>query len=376
MSDNARFPIASYCSSTGWGGLEMNVSRFLLWMQKRGWPVMLYAEPDSGIIAHAKQLAIPTQAVNHPSEVAAIWKSRAQAKQLASDGIRVLIIHQTRDLLLCSLAKKWSGGRMRLIFSQNMHLGNKRDMIHAWQYRAIDAFVSPLPILADQAKQQTVVPPEKIHIIPHGIELEMFANRMNRAEARHQLGLPQDATIIGIIGRLDPKKGQHIGIRALARLRAEQIKAHLLIVGESTVGEGNRYRQHLQNLVAELRLTESVHSRPYLTRPELAYGAMDIFVLTSQSETYGLVTIEAMTSGLPVIGTDAGGTVNIIEHERNGLRFPPDDDAALADGLARYLNDPIFAAKLAAQGKADAIARYSHVQQCERWEQLMRDLVR
>lgn len=353
----------------------MNVSRFLHWMQQRGWPVKLYAEPDSGIVTHARELSIPTTPIVHPSDFSALWQARALATLLAFDGVRVLIIHQTRDLLLCSMAKRWSGGKLHLIFSQNMHLGNKRDLIHAWQYRAIDAFVSPLPILAEQAKRQTVVPPEKIHVIPHGIELESFANRVDRIAARRELGLPIEATIFGIIGRLDPKKGQHIGIRALARLHANGLKAHLLIVGGSTIGEGDSYCRYLHTLVEELGLTSSVHFRPYLERPELAYGAMDFFVMTSLSETYGLVTIEAMTSGLPVIGTDAGGTIDIIDHEKNGLRFAPEDDSALADTLARYVNDPEFADKLAAQGKADALARYSHIGQCESWERLMREIV-
>jgi D-inositol-3-phosphate glycosyltransferase len=376
MTGESFFPIGSYCSSHGWGGLEMNVNRFLNWMRGRGWPVFLYADPESEIVPHARSLGVPVRGVHRANELSALWKAPALARLALSDGIRVLILHQSSDLLLCSLAKRWSGGRLKIIFSQNMHLGNKRDPIHAWQYRAIDAFVAPLPLLAEQARRQTVVSAEKIHVIPHGIEQDRFVNRPDRTEARRELGLPIDATIIGIIGRLDPKKGQHLGIRALARLHANGRRAHLLIVGDPTINEGDGYRNHLHNLVNELELGDYVHFRPYLLKPETAYGAMDIFVLTSQSETYGLVTIEAMTAGLPVIGTDSGGTVDLIAHEHNGLRFPPDDDTALAAMLTRYLNDPPMAAKLAAQGKKDALARYSHLQQCETWERLVRNIVR
>jgi glycosyltransferase involved in cell wall biosynthesis len=354
----------------------MNVSRFLLWMQQRGWPVMLYADPNSGIMSHAAQLGIPSRPFAKPSEMSALWRSRALTRLAAQDGVRVLILHQSPDTLVCSLAKHWSDGKLNLVFSQNMHLGNKRDLIHAWQYRQLDAFVSPLPILAKQARQQTVVSPERIHVIPHGIELAQFISRIDRFKARQELGLPLDATIIGTIGRLDPKKGQHVGIKALARLREDGLKAHLLIVGDSTVGAGDQYRLSLQEMVTQLGLAEFVHFRPYLDLPALAYGAMDIFVLTSQSETYGLVTIEAMASGLPVIGTDSGGTVDIIEHEHNGLRFPPDDASALASALERYLTDPSLTARFAAQAKADALARYSHIHQCESWERLLRTICR
>ncbi|PWB70940.1 hypothetical protein C3F09_08395 [candidate division GN15 bacterium] len=376
MTQRKLFPIASYCSSRGWGGLEMNVSRFLHWMQDRGWPVYLYADPDSGIMSQAAKMGLTARPFPKPSEVSALWQSHSLAKMALADGVRVLILHQSPDTLVCSLAKRWSRDRINLAFSQNMHLGNKRDLIHAWQYRTIDAFVSPLPILAEQAKRQTVVPPEKIYVIPHGIELEQFTHRLDRAEARRALNLPPDATIIGIIGRLDPKKAQHIGIRALARLHKRGLRPHLLIVGDSTIGEGDNYRLNLEKLVAESGLTEFVHFRPYQEWPELAYAAMDIFVLTSQSETYGLVTIEAMTSGLPVIGTDSGGTIDIIDHERTGLRYAPDDDSALAEALMRFLTDPALASKLAAQGKQDALAKYSHTKQCESWEQLLRTITR
>ncbi|MBI5266443.1 MAG: glycosyltransferase family 4 protein [candidate division Zixibacteria bacterium] len=375
MAANYLFPIGSYCSSHGWGGLEMNVSRFLSWMRGRGWPVFLYADPESEIVPHAESLNIPVRGVRCGSEVSALWKAPALAKLAGSDGVRVLIAHQSSDLLLCSMAKRWSGGRLKIIFSQNMHLGNKRDPIHAWQYRTIDAFVAPLPLLAEQARRQTVVPAEKIHIIPHGIEQNRFVSLPDRATARRELGLPIDATILGIIGRLDPKKGQHVGIRALGRLHAEGYRPHLLIVGDPTIGEGNAYRNHLHELVNKLGLEKYVHFRPYQDKAEVAYGAMDIFILTSQSETYGLVTIEAMTGGLPVIGTDSGGTIDLIAHERNGLRFPPDDDGALAAMLKRYLDDPPMAERLAAQGKKDALAQYSHEAQCAAWEGLMRGMV-
>ena len=374
MTDRRLFPIGSYCSSTGWVGLEMNVSSFLCWMQQRGWPVFLYAAPDSGIMSHAAEIGIPSRPFSRPSELTAIWRSRALARIARADGVRVMLLHQSSDTLVCSLAKRWSGGKLKLAFSQNMHLGNKRDVLHAWQYQQLDAFVSPLPVLAKQAAQQTVVPADKIHVIPHGIELNRFTDRIDRSEARTKLGLTTDATVIGIIGRLDPKKGQHVGINALARLHKLEIRAHLLIVGDSTLGAGDQYRQMLQEMVAQTGLTEFVHFHPYLEQPELAYSAVDIFALTSQSETYGLVTIEAMTSGLPVIGTDSGGTADIIEHKRNGLLFPPNNDAALASTLARYINDHSFAAKLAAQGKQDALARYSHTQQCESWERLFQQL--
>jgi D-inositol-3-phosphate glycosyltransferase len=375
MTDQPRFTIGSYCSSIVWGGLEMNVVRFLVWMRERGWPVVLYANPDTVLAEKARELKIPLRGIRVPSELSALWKARHLCRLIEMDKTRVMIMHQSRDLLVCSMAGRYAGSKLKLIYSQNMHLGNKRDPIHAFQYRRLDAFVAPLPILAEQAKKQTVVPTERIHIIPHGIELDQFTSRENRTESRRKLSLPQDVPILGIIGRLDPKKGQLTGVKALARLRASGHNCHLLIVGNSTLNEGDAYAAAVRNTVKESGLTDYVHFRPHQEQPQVAYGAMDIFALTSQSETYGLVTIEAMASGLPVIGTDSGGTIDIIDHEKTGLRVPFEDDAALASAVARLIDDPIYAARLAAQGKQDALAKYSHHTQCERWESLLRAVV-
>jgi D-inositol-3-phosphate glycosyltransferase len=374
MTSSHFFPIGSCCSSTVWGGLEMNVLRFLMWMRERGWPVFLYANPDTVLAQHAFEASIPVRGVKVTSELSALLEAGKLARLIDTDHVSHLILHQSRDLLVCALAKRRSGRDLKLIFSQNMHLGNKRDLLHAWQYRRLDAFVAPLPILAEQARKQTVVPPEKIKIIPHGIDQSKFATRLEQRFCRLELGLPVDAQIIGIIGRLDPKKGQHTGIKALGRCHEKGFRAHLLIVGNPTLHENDKYEGELHTLVSQHHLEEFVHFRPYVEKPEVAYGAMDIFVLPSHSETYGLVTIEAMTCGLPVIGTDSGGTIDLIDDKKSGLRFPYDDDAALADRLMQFLGDASYAAKLAAQGRADALARYSHVKQCESWENLLRFL--
>ncbi len=375
MKDQPTFPIGSYCSSTAWGGLELNVLRFLNWMRQRGWPVFLYANPDTKLAERARtEYRVPTRDLRITSTLSAICHGGKLAQLARADHVSHLIFHQSRDVLVCAVAKQRSGDKLKLIFSQNMHLGNKRDLLHVWQYRKLDAFVAPLPILAEQARRNTRVPLSRIHIIPHGIDQSKFIEKRDKLSSRRALDLPAEGTLIGTIGRLDPKRGQHVGIRALSRCHEQGCRAHLLIVGDPTRNESDIYEQELRTLVRECHLEPFVHFRPFLEYPEIAYSAMDIFLLTSLSETYGLVTIEAMTCGLPVIGTDSGGTIDLIDDLKNGLRFPPGDDQALADRLLKYLKEPAYAAKLAAQGRADALAKYSHVTQCESWERLLRSL--
>jgi glycosyltransferase involved in cell wall biosynthesis len=127
-------------------------------------------------------------------------------------------------------------------------------------------------------------------------------------------------------------------------------------------------------MVDEFELQDFVHFRPHEEETEYAYAAFDIFVLASQSETYGMVTVEALASGLPVIGTADGGTLSLITPEVNGLLFTPDDSADLTEKLLQVIEDPAFAANLAMKAEIDAIEKYSHIAQCERWEKIFSEL--
>ncbi|HOD66534.1 MAG TPA: glycosyltransferase family 4 protein [candidate division Zixibacteria bacterium] len=375
MAADETFPIASYCSSQAWGGLEMNVLRFLHWMRGRGWPAVLFARPGSPLLTWAAAWGLPARALQSRSKASDLLGARTLARMAAADSARVLILHQSRDLLMAVLTKIHTGNRLKVVYQQHMHIaGDKRDLLHAWQYRRLDAFVAPAPSLARQVAERTPIRPERLHVIPLGLEADRFLRKPPRSQARRQLGLPLDVPLAGIIGRLDPKKGQHVAIKALRRVHETGRPLHLLVVGAPTRGEHADYEAHLHRLADDLGLAPFVHFRSHLDEPATAYAAMDIFILASQSETYGMVTIEAMASELAVAGTDAGGTVDLIAHERNGLRFPPGDESACAAAVIRFLADPHFAGRMAAQARRDVLANFTHDRQCAQWETLLRGL--
>jgi len=372
----AVFPIASLCTSTAWGGMEMNIVRFLRWMKQRGWPTFLYGRPETPMYRHAGAAEIAVRPVATTSRYGSPISAYQTARQLDRDQIRAMIVHQSRDMLLGTMTRRLSKSKPIYLFYQHMHIGGDRcDFYHAWLYRQLTAFVTPIPILADQVRARTVVPEERLHIIARGIELDRFAHQGDtRTQARAALAVPAEPPLLGLIGRVDPQKGQLSAIRALKRVHETGRNLHLVLVGAKTHGEETGYEEEVRAEVTRLGLADSVHFRDYLREPELAFAALDYFVMASRSETYGMVTIEAMASGLPILGTAAGGTQNLISHETNGLLYPPEDDRALADGLMRYLDDPAFAAAMGAQAKEDAHRRFAHIRQCEAWEHLLRHL--
>ncbi|MFZ1731786.1 MAG: glycosyltransferase family 4 protein [Bacteroidota bacterium] len=372
--------IAICCTTQSLGGIELNVLRLAAWMTARGHRCLLIASEGSPLHKRAVDEGYPVLALASHSRYNVLTEARQLARHLTEQKIGTLILNVSRDLLLGVLTKRASKKAIALVHTQHMQFGHaKKDPIHRWQYKQLDAWISPLASLAEQTCRMTHVAKEKIHIIPFGIELSPLLNAPQKALAREALQLPADVFIAGVVGRLDRGKGQEYLIRAAAHLRADGKDIHLLIIGEETRGEEQGYERRLHSLVKELHMKDHVHFRGFIQDVRLAYAAMDVFTLTSLSETYGMVTIEAMAAGCPVIATNSGGTPDLVgtsSFSGNGkgstaLLVAPADTTALAEALERLMDDAAFAALLGENGRAYARRSFSHEAQCATIEELI-----
>ncbi|MBB4601467.1 glycosyltransferase involved in cell wall biosynthesis [Hymenobacter luteus] len=375
----AVFPISLLCLSNSWGGLELNTVRFADWMRQRGWPVQTITLANSPIATRAAELSLPLATLHNPWKAADMPAARRLADLLRGFGTRVLIITRNGDLGLAVLCKTFRLPQLRLVYQQHMQLGlAKRGLLHTLRYRALDAWLSPLPGLARQVLEKTRLAAEKLHVVPLGIELEKFAQPgFSQAEARQQLGLilPDGVVLLGLIGRFDDGKGQDFVVEALGKMREKHPQLQVLFVGEPTRNEGNAYREAVQKRVQALSLTEVVHVREFMLKPEVAYRALDISITASVNETYGMVTIEAMATGLPVVASATGGTLEIVRDGSTGLLFPLRDEAAFVAAVEQLLASPELAQRLGKQARQEALATYSHHRQCELTENVLRALI-
>lgn len=351
----------------------MNVFRLAVWMIERGWPIIIYCYPDSPLDRACREKNIPVRTLVSDSKWGDLKLVRLLVRQLDSDGARTIIFHVNRNFQLAVLTKRFSRSKIRLFYVQHMHMGgSRRDFFHSWLYRHLDGWIAPLPMFRTALMEKTDIPSDKIHVIPFGIELDRFSTGLpDKTAARDKLNLPADAYIAGVVGRLDPKKCQHVLVEACALLHCQNVKIHLLIVGDKSLGEEAGYAERLYQSVEQHGLTNYVHFVPHFEEIEQAYAAMDLFVLTSKSETYGMVTIEAMASGLPVIGTNDGGTVDILDDGKTGLLVEPLNVENLADAILKIHGQPELALNLARSARQVALSRYSHHNQCELLERLL-----
>jgi D-inositol-3-phosphate glycosyltransferase len=183
-----------------------------------------------------------------------------------------------------------------------------------------------------------------IEVIPCGTDVETF-HTMPQSEARETLGFDADEKLVLYVGRFDPRKGIETLVRAFAALyhRTEhqlQSKLRLVIVGGCQEGQADaNERSRIEALVAELGIAGHTTFAGQVghDRLPLYYTAADVCVIPSHYEPFGLVAIEAMACGTPVIASNVGGLKFTVVHNETGLLVMPQDVQSFAEAMEQVL---------------------------------------
>lgn len=201
-----------------------------------------------------------------------------------------------------------------------------------------------------------------IEIIPCGTDIERFGS-VSRAEARAQLGMSEDSLVVLYVGRFDRRKGIETLVRAMSRstLRGEA-NLKLIIAGGSRPGKSDGLeRDRIEEIVDEVGIRDLTEFPGRVSHQELPnyYAAANLCVVPSHYEPFGLVAIEAMASGTPVVASDVGGLQFTVVSEKTGLLCPPQDDAAFAVAIDRILSQPSWQVELATAARTRVESLFS-----------------
>lgn len=201
-----------------------------------------------------------------------------------------------------------------------------------------------------------------IKIIPCATDIDRFG-AISKAEARQRLGLDPTAKVIFYIGRFDPRKGIETLVRAVSqsRLRGEA-NLHLIIGGGSRPGRSDgQERERIEGIVKELGMESFTTFPGRISDEDLPYyyAAADVSVVPSHYEPFGLVAIEAMASGTPVVASDVGGLQYTVVPEETGLLAPAKDADAFAVAIDRILENPEWRDRLGQNARQRVEANFS-----------------
>ncbi len=204
---------------------------------------------------------------------------------------------------------------------------------------------------------------ERIRLVYNCIDTERFSPAADDT-VRHEIGAAPDDLLIGIASRLAPDKGQESFLQAAARVAVQEPRTRFVIVGDDSVFSDNAsYVSRLRQLAQVPELAGRVSFLGYRADMAVITRGLDMVVVASWHEPFGLVVIEAMACGKPVVATDAGGIPEIITPGQDGLLFPPRDDVRLAEHLLRLIRDAELRRCLGAAARRTAEERFA-VQTC------------
>ncbi|MGP8215033.1 MAG: glycosyltransferase family 4 protein [Bacteroidia bacterium] len=362
-------------NSMGWGGLEMNTLKLAKWLTERGWNIILFTPADSKLYKEAIDSSISIKPVNSFKKHFDFINSFQIAQLLKQHGIKKIFVFDNKDLPFIFLVKSFWYHKLKVIYQQHMQIGvAKRDLIHTLRFSCINYWISPLEWLKKEVIEKTRINPNKIKVIPLGLEVEKLVNKTHtREECRKILNINPSAPLMGILGRIDPKKGQLFVIKALEKIHESNMAIELLIMGEPTINDENSksYFAEIKKYIETHNLADKVHIRKYNKDVTLFYNAIDYFVLASQGETYGMVTIEAMLAGVPILATNSSGTPEILNYGELGLLYEPGNETDFCSKIMKLIENQYEAGQRAEKAKTVAIDKFSHIKECEQIEQLI-----
>jgi glycosyltransferase involved in cell wall biosynthesis len=190
------------------------------------------------------------------------------------------------------------------------------------------------------------------------------------------LELPRDAPVVGIVGRLQPWKGQDRLLEAHGILRERGEQLHTLVVGGDSYGRSPGYAGSLPGLVRRLGLAgevtltgEVADAGPYIEH-------MDVLVNASDPEPFGIVLLEAMARGVPVVAVNSGGPAEFVEHGRSGWLASSGDPHALAEALQPLLRSAELRERIGKAGRERYLAHFTDAALRERFFGALEELAR
>lgn len=340
--------------SNAWGGLEQTALNDVRLLMQNGLRVTLLVKENSPI-DHAVKMESPQIRLIYCEKNIRNFCDGSLWRQL-----RYLIDHDAVNLIHCHQTSFLGSvvpalvGRPHVALVVSRHIlnsHNKRDPLHALLYRRVDYMLVLSQTMRRNMAATFPLPEKKLRIVNLAIDLDRFnPNTVDRTEMRREWGIPEDAFLVGLVGRIDPMKGQDLMIKALAQVRKTYPDVFGVMVGNETPGLEGKYLEELAESIRQLRLEDSILLQPARKDVPQVMAALDLFVMPSWSEAFGLVAIEAMAMGLPCVLARGGSAEEVAQASGSEL-VRAQDAYDLAHKIIALRNNPSVREKMKKTGR-------------------------
>jgi glycosyltransferase involved in cell wall biosynthesis len=234
--------------------------------------------------------------------------------------------------------------------------------------RRVDGFIAVSHGVRDAALRGFGNPTGRMVVVPPGIDTRRFHH--SRVDPAMTANFRRGASrVVGSVGRLSSQKAFHVLIDAMPRLLAVDPGTRLLLVGDGPL------RTKLERQAQRLGVAHAISLIGHMPDVLPAYAAMDVFVLPSKYEGFGVVFLEAMASGVPIVGTRVVGSVEAVEDGVTGLLVGAGDSAGLAHAILRVLSQPDLRDRIVSAAKAKVLRDHTRERTAASTESFYRELI-
>lgn len=343
------------------GGTELNALRTAERLDRRKFSVFVICIRDNGpLMARYKDagIAVHTFPMKSLLGLEAMRQAIRLIRLLRREQAEIVHSHDAYTSVFGTICARLAGVRGVIASRRSWyspHLQGRILRANRVAYRIADRVLGNSPSVSRLVESEGGVSASRIVTIPNFLDPEAFTPMppADRRAMLDELGVPEDAFVIGIVARLSAVKDHGTLLRAVASLRERIPALHCVLIGEGPE------RPAIEALAESLGIREIVHLAGERTQPPNLHGLFDVSVLCSTTEAFPNSVLEAMAAARPVVATDVGGTPDAVRQGTTGLLVPPSDPSRLAEAILRLYDEPSLRTKLGNAGCAAARAGYS-----------------
>lgn len=351
------------CLSHSWGGLEQVAAHDSLDLGALGLKVRVLCLEGTPIHeylkGHREVTLIP---LAHELRNYFDFKMRRELQGFISEGTNLIHTHQT-SLLGSIVPWLWSHPKIALLATRHIMSNHyKKDFFHRAIYSRLDFLIVMSQMLRQNVLETHSIRERSVKVVNLGLDFDVFnPKKVDSSRQRAIWGADSDTVVVGLVGRIDPAKGQATFIRAAATVlmnvrKPKKIK--FVIVGEETLGGDIQHLDELKEMVSQFRLESQVIFTGFQENIPEVMKSFDIFVMPSRQEAFGLVAIEAMAMECPIVISSGGSSAEIVGQDEYGLTVRADDAYDLQAKLRYLLDHPEVRLKMGLKGREHVVANY------------------
>jgi glycosyltransferase involved in cell wall biosynthesis len=339
--------VLHFCPFPNFSGLEQYALLMAVEQKKRGNAVGMVVLKGSKLAQDAEKSGLKVHVVD--GSYGTVVLKYAQILRSESD-LDIMHLHSSQDIDRISIAylmmklsrRAWK--KPRTIQQNHIWIDHKkRDPVHWSTYKVLDEIWCSSAVA--KANLQTLLPvrSDKIRVVNYGRDLRLENEFLSSQEARESLGLDPNGIVIGGIARIDPAKGIWEVLNASIECLREGLNFTLVLIGGPTEGfsESAEFFERVQNLVANLppNLKDRIRLLGPIPNASRFLKAFDLYIQGSYKETFSLALLDAQLAGLAVLGTNSGGTPEVVRENQTGWLASPRSTESMKHAIKQALSD-------------------------------------